>query len=250
MSATKVLVVMGSAIALAGACIDPRCPKNYDQRGDTCYRKRDAGEDAATPDGGSDAELEAGAEDAKPDGTSAPDDAAAENDALPAACTAECAGDEACELVDGVATCVCASGRDACEASCVDLSSDPSNCGSCGYRCETGLSCKDGTCEQKIRELVLGGNSSCVLYDSPDGRYPVKCWGDTSNKLFRDAATQALSPRSVVGVPSARALAVDGNRQCAVLPDRDAVRCWGYCDQRCGSSGAFGLSDVFYDSIV
>lgn len=96
--------------------------------------------------------------------------------------------------------------------------SDPSNCGACGYACAEGLACKQGQCEQRIRELVLDANVSCALYDSPDGNFPVKCWGDGGYGLFRDGVAQALTPRNIAGVPRVRALALLGLRYCESCP--------------------------------
>jgi hypothetical protein len=75
------------AVALTG-CIDHRCPKGYDQKGDTCYRKRDAGPDGAVDaDAGTDTESDAegpiGADDASPM------DAGNGGDAAPISCGEE-----------------------------------------------------------------------------------------------------------------------------------------------------------------
>jgi alpha-tubulin suppressor-like RCC1 family protein len=159
-----------------------------------------------------------------------------------------CGEHEMCKVVDELATCTCESGYTSCDATagCHDLMSDPLNCGSCGYRCESGLACKHGLCEQPIRQLVLGGNRSCALYDSPSGGYPFKCWGDTGDGLFRDTATEALTPRAVLGLPSVRELAVTADRQCAVPADQDVVRCWGKCGFACGNpDGAATVGATF-----
>ncbi len=43
-----------------------------------------------------------------------------------------------------VAGCICAPGESMCEGRCVDVSTDPTNCGACGVRCET--ECRAGQC--------------------------------------------------------------------------------------------------------
>ena len=41
----------------------------------------------------------------------------------------------------------CRSGLTECSGKCLDLSSDPANCGSCGNACAEGVACVNGTCE-------------------------------------------------------------------------------------------------------
>jgi alpha-tubulin suppressor-like RCC1 family protein len=71
--------------------------------------------------------------------------------------------------------------------------------------------------------------------------------------LFRDGAGAALRPRSIVAVPSARALALASGFQCIVPPDRDVVRCWGQCGSACGRSenpAALEPAEMFFDTAV
>jgi hypothetical protein len=42
--------------------------------------------------------------------------------------------------------CTCPSGQSLCSNSCVNLTSNPANCGSCGYSCFAEQVCSGGTC--------------------------------------------------------------------------------------------------------
>lgn len=232
------------------ACGEPQCPWGYYKENGRCYFVRDAGADAAVSDGGEGTDAEIDGEDAGPSPGPAPAEDAAVDDGGTSACDVECPEHETCVLAEGMPTCACREGYEACEDGCADLASDPSNCGSCGYACETGLSCKEGECEQKIRELVLRGDRSCAIYEAPDEAYPVKCWGDPKSMLFRDSSSETLTPRGIAGVPAVRGLALAEDFQCFVVPGRDAVRCWGNCGSACGNSGSVASSDAFFESSV
>lgn len=283
-------LVLGS---IAAACSPGRsCPTGYFKDGNRCRIVKDASDtDADDVDDAQDDGTQAGSDGASAppsaadgggttdaggdsasngqpalDASATGDDGASSSDAAQvvadtgtdaasaAMCSPACGPKEACRVEGNTASCACADGYSKCESACLDLQSDPMNCGGCGYACETGLSCKQGTCEQKIRELVLGGNRSCALYEAPNGAYPLKCWGDTTGKLFRDTAMEATSPRSVVGVPVARAVALSkaptGGMQCVVPPNQDVVRCWGECASGCGNTGAVVTNDAFFDNIA
>lgn len=295
--ASRVLAFPVFALFAQAYAVDSGCPEGRYRRGSACYPVKDAGEagpededlleagsaeagsagggrggaDAAgqqpgTADAGTsidseaDAQstttMEAGTGTSQDSGSATVDDAAV----VSPSCAPACAPKESCRSQGSVASCVCAGDSTKCESDCVDLQSDAMNCGECGYRCETGLSCKQGKCEQKIHELVLGGDRSCALYEAPNGAYPLKCWGDSTSKLFRDNGTDALSPRSVMGVPVARsvALSLHGNStvgdptdwQCVTAADRDVVRCWGVCGAQCGNAGASVTNDAFFDTPI
>ncbi len=42
--------------------------------------------------------------------------------------------------------CVCDGARTACGSSCVDVTSNPNNCGGCGHTCDAGKTCNSGAC--------------------------------------------------------------------------------------------------------
>jgi hypothetical protein len=47
-----------------------------------------------------------------------------------------------------------------CGRTCIDLATDPSNCGSCGASCPSGGTCVAGTCRCQADQIACGG--SCV----------------------------------------------------------------------------------------
>ena len=78
-----------------------------------------------------------------PDATTVPDDAAADPDVPP--------------WIDDSAT-GCGAPRVVCDGVCVDPRSDPSNCGTCGVRCATGI-CNGSVCRNpRAGHLVLIGH--------------------------------------------------------------------------------------------
>jgi hypothetical protein len=68
--------------------------------------------------------------------------------------TSNCGGcDTVCQADSGTPTCDsgecgvrCESELEACDATCVNLSSDPNHCGSCNNDCVGGLICLAGSC--------------------------------------------------------------------------------------------------------
>src|SRR5690606_741539 len=65
-------------------------------------------------------------------------------------CGMACAAGQSC--AGGI--CSCPAGQSPCGATCVDLMSDPQNCGTCGSVCSAGATCSAGTCLS-----ALGGAS-------------------------------------------------------------------------------------------
>jgi hypothetical protein len=62
--------------------------------------------------------------------------------------------------MDGV--CSCAAGRSACGAACVDITSDPTNCGSCAVVCGDGEVCSEATCADSCTDGLTQCGQSCV----------------------------------------------------------------------------------------
>jgi Regulator of chromosome condensation (RCC1) repeat len=146
-----------------------------------------------------------------------------------------------------------------CAEGCVDLESDPFHCGACDRACAGTLACAQSQCVQTVSALVLGDDRSCALLaDEPaGGGHSLRCWGSPSpvTSLFRDPTVlEANAPRPVAGVPSVRALTMTRERQCAVAPESDTVRCWGSCASECGlaSQGSEGatLTDVSLPGVL
>jgi hypothetical protein len=68
-------------------------------------------------------------------------------DGVTCAAETDCAANEVC--VGGVCTAegvTCAAGQALCGSFCVDLATDPHNCGACGFTCGAGSVCGAGVC--------------------------------------------------------------------------------------------------------
>jgi hypothetical protein len=77
----------------------------------------------------------------------------------PCDATLPCCGNLTCTS----GTCTCPSGQTFCDVTCVDLTSDPNNCGGCGAACATGAQCINGACTNPCVAL-----DQCHLAGKPD----------------------------------------------------------------------------------
>jgi hypothetical protein len=69
--------------------------------------------------------------------------------------------------------CRCSSGTTECSGVCVDITSDPRNCGACGTRCRLNAVCQAGTCSCVQGVCPPPGGSCC-----PVGTVlPCSCFG-------------------------------------------------------------------------
>jgi alpha-tubulin suppressor-like RCC1 family protein len=115
-----------------------------------------------------------------------------------------------------------------CDSKCVDLKSDPNNCGTCGNACKSdagvGFACVNSVCGNKVTQVSAGGFASCVLL--LDGS--VWCWGDQSyGQTGTVSANLTPVPQKVAGISNAVEVFAGWATVCA----RDAsgdVWCWGY----------------------
>src|SRR5262249_44063032 len=64
--------------------------------------------------------------------------------------------------LDGDTPPVCAPNETQCGANCVDLQSDPANCGACGRACGAGLVCSMGTCQATCTLPLTNCSGACV----------------------------------------------------------------------------------------
>jgi alpha-tubulin suppressor-like RCC1 family protein len=121
-----------------------------------------------------------------------------------------------------------------CEASCgdacVDLQSDNSNCGTCGFGCD-GSSCYRATCGgATVTQLTAGTEHACALLQAGD----VWCWGaDDQAQILGpgDASACPLgacrpAPARIGGLPNAVQVSAGGDQTCALDAD-GGVWCWG-----------------------
>ena len=52
-------------------------------------------------------------------------------------------------------TCACPSGKIECDGTCVDTPKDEDNCGSCGNKCPSFMSCEGGNCSFTPFDLLI-----------------------------------------------------------------------------------------------
>lgn len=87
--------------------------------------------------------------------------------------TSEAESGDACscsaieECIDGACIPACNEGLQRCEGTCVDLGSDGSNCGDCGYHCDPGKLCAGGECRTDCPAGTQQCGDGCPEIDNP-----------------------------------------------------------------------------------
>src|SRR5665213_593339 len=107
-----------------------------------------------------------------------------------------------------------------CGDQCVDVLTDPANCGSCGIPCSPGQSCQGGTCQCQSGMLC---NGACVSSDA------THC-GDCTTTC---PANQVCS-NNICGSSCSSAETLCGSA-CVVTNGTDALNC-GACGRACDST--------------
>jgi hypothetical protein len=138
----------------------------------------------------------------------------AETSDAPADARADARDDAAGETVDAVDTGGCPAGRTHCPAGCVDLTTDPGNCGACGHLCVAGEVCNESACASTCTAGLVNCSGACVDVDTDEAH----C-GSCSRAC---AADETCTSGSCLCVPQC------AGRSCG--PDE----CGGSCAPGCG----------------
>lgn len=128
---------------------------------------------------------------------------------------------EAC--LDG--TCVCRAGRTRIEGRCVDLQSDPDNCGEPGKRCRGGTVCSNGSCHEACRFGTEECDRACVRLLAD----PANC-GECGHRCDRGEYCRRGECIGYVGGGSCTACPCDActgdfDTCCVVADERTLVAC-------------------------
>jgi MYXO-CTERM domain-containing protein len=103
---------------------------------------------------------------------------------------------------DTTGNCGCAAPKLMCGGVCLDVTSDPANCGACGAKCATGEVCDKSTCKGSCTAPLVDCSGACVdLKTDPlhcgkcDGTCsPLEtCLAGTCTKKDADAGTDAAT---------------------------------------------------------
>jgi hypothetical protein len=260
----------GERICIVGVCTEPDgTPAGSDANASDVGRDglgHDGASDSAPSDGGADARTDAATDaslDAPPDGPSTCGSGSAPTCATPPA--------SVCPLAQSVACSSTARGVQAycnklCANKCVDLSSDPANCGGCGVACSATETCAGGCCVADTTWKVLGTTTaaSYLYVDASNLYYTLsnELWKadkvtftatllasgqnfsqlafDDVNVYWSDAVTNSILRVPVGGGEAAATLYAIGEPR-ALAVDGDSLY---WADWAGGAPGAGGMASI------
>jgi alpha-tubulin suppressor-like RCC1 family protein len=120
-----------------------------------------------------------------------------------------------------------------CGGTCVDTTSDPTNCGACGKACSTGYLCSASVCDNVPVDVVAGPGVTCTVLHGGE----VWCWGrdvwgeagtdpSGTGACTLDADHCQTTPKKVPGITNAVEVGAGSEYTCARTAD-GRVLCWG-----------------------
>ena len=100
----------------------------------------------------------------------------------PGQCVPACSSPATCQA----GTCVCENGTAYCSGACIDVTSDPKNCGGCGKTCPDG--CSAGRCFTTLKTKTIGSPISHIAVNASDIYFTTNS-DDTLSRMPRGGGT-------------------------------------------------------------
>lgn len=131
----------------------------------------------------------------------------------------------------------CGENEKYCNGICVNIKTDPDNCGDCGKKCASGEVCENGSCKtQNCAETCTGNNMRCcgercvnIMTDNNNcGECGRQCSSDEVCTNGRCEPTSLCTPPCSAGQECCRGRCVDPN----TAYDNDIRNC-GFCGNEC-----------------
>jgi hypothetical protein len=172
-------------------------------------------------------------------------DGACECDATSCPANAECVA----------GSCVCDTGFDICGDACVDLQTDPDNCGECGETCSGGAECVAGECACPSGQKNCNGtcipNEECcgvcvrLAWNTPDADLDTHVWppSGTPEIWFEFLGSVSVSPFIALDIDDQTAPGLEQVSIAQLLPGTTSYAVVNY-DACTGGGTSFGATDA------
>jgi hypothetical protein len=157
-----------------------------------------------------------------------------------------------CGVDDGIVGGDCATGYTDCSLKCVNLQTDPENCGACGHVCPPSVGCSGGVCEVSLDGSIEDGEVEGDGSPFVDGTLPVGYCDANSNSIeckHKDSGTDGNTGGSDDGSNGeGGGGSGDGGDGAVVYPDGcappfDTIDNCGTCGNVCEDGGVCSLVD-------